>query len=342
MLFLAGTLTAFPLWVEGNTHTTFNKELLNRIDEDIRRETYGKISSIVIYSDNKLVHEVYYGFSLPSTLHPISSVTKSITSIAVGVCLDQGYIESLDDPIYYYFPEFLDIFSSNPLKKRITIRHLLAQTSGLKWDEWSVPYSYAGNPLADLRETHGSWLPIILGLPMDTIPGTQFVYNSAGSDLIKEIISRSSAMEFLEFVDYYIFRPLEITHYRWDTYFENGHPAWGGISLTTRDMAKVGLLMLNKGLWKGNRVVSEDWVNLSTSTAVSINGTGYGLHWWISYKDNPIQMFYAAGYGDQYVYVIPKLKMVIAINGQNFTSHKWDADSLTLLTKILKACSCQS
>lgn len=329
--------TSFSAFAQRDRRVYFQNDSLQQIVKDIQNDRYGKLSGLLIYVDDRLVHETYFGFTQRITLNPITSVTKSITSIAVGICCDKGYIGSIDEPIYPFFPEFSHIFEADELKKKITLRDLLAQTSGFKWDEWEIPYSYAGNPLADLRDVPQNWIPIILGLPMDSAPRVKFNYNSLGSDLIKEIICRSANMEFSDFVDQFMFQPMGISHYRWDAYVENGHPAWGGLSLTTRDMAKVGLLMLNRGKWNDKTIVSKEWVNLSTSKIVSINGIGYGLHWWVSGEGSPYSMFYAAGYGDQYVYVIPELNMVVALNGKNFTSHRWDADSSTLIKKILNA-----
>lgn len=340
LLFIATALfflTSVSAAARQNRRVYFHNDSIQPIIKDIQNDKYGKLSSLLIYVDDKLVHETYFGFTQNYTLNPITSVTKSITSIAVGICCDKGFITSIDEPIHPFFPEFNDIFESDELKKKITLRDLLAQTSGFKWDEWDVPYSYAGNPLGDLRDVPQNWIPIILGLPMDSYPGVKFNYNSLGSDLIKEIICRSTKMEFSDFVNQFMFQPMGIDHFRWDSYVENGHPAWGGISLTTRDMAKVGLLMLNGGHWRDESIVSSEWVNLSTSNIVSINGTGYGLHWWVSVEGSPYKMFYAAGYGDQFVYVIPELKMVVAINGKNFASHRWDKDSSTLVKKILNA-----
>jgi CubicO group peptidase (beta-lactamase class C family) len=315
----------------------FCTKSLESINADIRNDKYGKISSLLIYEGSRLIYENYYGFSQPTTLHPISSVTKSITSIAVGICIDKGYIPSLDVKIIDYFPEFQDLFAKDTLKKVITLRHLLTQTSGFKWDEWDIHYSYAGNPLIDVSQSKTSWNKFVVSLPMDSEPGKKFSYNSLLSELIKEIITRSSGTDFKQFVVENIFKKLSITSYHWDTYPENGVPAWGGLSLSSRDMAKIGILILNEGVWNSTRVVSSEWVRLSTSPLIINKNLQYGLLWWVGSQPDEKSLIFAAGYGDQYVYILPDKGIVIAFNGQNFTAHKWDYNHEDLINNIIKA-----
>lgn len=317
--------------------TLFCPDTLENVNSDIRNDKYGKISGITIYHNSRIIYEKYYGFSQASTLHPISSVTKSITSIAVGVCIDSGIIPSLDVRIEDYFPEYSGIFEKDTLKKQITLRHLLAQTSGFAWDEWSIHYSYAGNPLIELSQIPQNWIPIILELPMDSSPGEKFNYNSSCSELVKEIISRTSGLSFQEFVEKNIFRKMNISPYHWDTYPQNQVPAWGGLSLTTRDMAKIGILMLNKGKWAQSRIISEEWVEQSTLPAAKNDSLEYGLLWWITKQPDGNPLVFAAGYGDQYVYIAPDKSLVVAINAKNFTDHKWDKDHKDLIQRILNA-----
>lgn len=317
--------------------TLFYADSIDNINTDIRNDRYGKISSLIIYQNHRIAYESYYGFTQASTLHPISSVTKSITSLAVGICLDRGYIPSLDVKLIDYFPEYHHIFEKDSLKQAISLRHLLNQTSGLKWDEWTIHYSYAGNPLIELSQKPESWIPIILSLPMDTVPGAKFNYNSGCSDLIKEIVERSSGLDFRTFVDKNILTPLNIASYHWDTYPENGEPAWGGLSLTTRDMAKIGVLVHNHGKWGNKAIVSEQWINESVAQVIEADSIGYGYHWWVKPQPDGHPLIFAAGYGDQYVFIAPDKNLVVAINAKNFTDHKWERDHTDLINRILRA-----
>jgi CubicO group peptidase (beta-lactamase class C family) len=284
-----------------------------------------------------MVFEKYYGFAQSSTLHPISSVTKSITSLAVGICIDKGYIPSLDVKVHEYFPEYEQVFKNNELKKEITLRHLLTQTSGFEWDEWSVHYSYSGNPLIELTHNPVNWIPLILNLPLDSLPGAKFTYNSACSDIIKLIVSKASGQSFKDFVVENIFKKMNISLYNWDTYPNNGEPAWGGISLSTRDMAKIGILVINNGVWGSNRIVSKDWIDKSIQPTVKNDSLFYGYHWWIGSQPDGNLLVYAAGYGDQYVFIAPDKNLVIAINSKNFTDHVWDKKPKELIDRLISS-----
>ncbi len=327
-------LASFSQWAPQNL---FHPDSLEKVNLDVRNDKYGKLSSLIIYEGNRIIYEKYYGFTQASTLHQISSVTKSFTSIAVGVALEKGFIPSLDTKIYLYYPEYLHIFEQDTLKKEITIFHLLNQTSGFKWDEWSIHYSYAGNPLIELSQKHTEWIPLIINLPLDSKPGELFNYNSASSELLKDIIVRSSCQTFHDFVFENILKKLSITKYHWDVYPENGEPAWGGLSLSSRDMAKIGLLILNNGKWQSEAIVSEAWIKQSVNPIVNTGELSYGLHWWITKQPNGKPLVFAAGYGDQYVYVIPDKNIVIAINAKNFTDYKWERNHKDLIFRILRA-----
>lgn len=300
---------------------------------------YGKISGVVVYKSDRIVFENYYGFSQPNTLHPISSVTKSITSIAVGICIDKGFIKSINTPIYKYFPDYKLIFEKDSTKKSITIEHLLNQTSGFKWDEWTIHYSYAGNPLIDLGHNPNNWMDFILSLPLTNKPGETFTYNSCNSEILKEIICRASNLDFAQLLIDNLFTPLDIHNFYWEHYAGNREPAWGGLSLTTRDMAKIGLLALNQGVYKGKRVISGEWMAKSISPQIKAGKVNYGLHWWVAQQYDGSNMVYAAGYGDQYIYILPDKAMVISINAQNFTDFKFEKSIDNLVQEIINSFS---
>lgn len=314
-----------------------NKDSLKIIDAELRDNVYGKISGIVVYSKTRIILEKYYGLSSSNTIHPISSVTKSITSLITGICIDKGYLRSIDMPIWKYFPEYKLIFDKDTIKKRITIRNLLNQTTGLLWDEWTTHYSYAGNALIELSQSNQNWIEATLKLPIECPPGTKFSYNSGNSQVIAEILKKVTGHDFEWLVTNYLFTPLGIITYQWNKYPENDVPAWGGISLSTRDMARLGILIVNNGCSGDVQIVSNDWIEKSTAIESKNGKADYGLHWWVTKQPNGKPLIYAAGYGDQFVYIAPDKKIVIAINGQNFTDYKWPQNIDQLIKKILSS-----
>lgn len=336
LFFFTGLLAQPGLCIPANTNIPDISSKISELNNQIKQEQYGKISGIIVVNDKgKILYEQYYGFSSRNNLNPISSVTKSITSIALGICIDRGLVASIDEPIWKYFPEYSNYFSKQPVKKTITIKHLLNQTTGLKWDEWFFPYNYASNSLIALLENKENWVNKFFNLPLDTTPGIKFNYNSLSSQVIAEIVSRVSGLPFKQFVEENIFKPLRIDRFIWDEYLNNPAPAWGGISLSTPDMAKIGLLMLSNGKYRNYQVVSAEWVKSSLSVqSVFDASTGYGLHWWVEHQPNFPLMYYAAGYGDQYVFIIPEKELVIAISSQNFSDYRWPKPVIEIARSI--------
>lgn len=339
LLLFTAFLTQPGLCIPANTDIPDISSKITKLNSQIKQEQFGKVSGIIVLNNKgKSLYEQYYGFSSRYSLNPISSVTKSITSIALGICIDRGLIASIDEPIWKYFPEYSDQFGEQSFKKAITIKHLLNQTTGLKWDEWFFPYNYASNSLIALLETKENWIEKFFSLPSDTTPGVKFSYNSLSSQVIAEIVSRVSGIPFKQFVIENIFNPLHIDSFTWDEYPNNPSPAWGGISLSTPDMAKIGLLMLNNGKYKNHQVVSAEWVKNTLSVqSVFDTNTGYGLHWWVEHQPNSTLMFYAAGYGDQYVFIVPEKELVIAINSQNFSDYHWPKPVIEIARTIANA-----
>jgi CubicO group peptidase (beta-lactamase class C family) len=293
--------------------------------ERINDGTYVNIHSVLIVKDGVLVLDEYFpgaSFNRPYTrfdkdsLHSLHSVTKSYTSALVGIAMDQGHIGSVDDKISTYLPEYADVFEGSE-RDSIRIKHLLAMTAGLYWDEWTYPYD-------DIRNTHVALAlssdPVryALELPIVAPPGTTFQYNSGMSITLGRIVHNATGLTTNSFAEQYLFGPLGITDYYWYSYPDGTFQAGGGLWLRPRDMAKFGLLYLNGGRWGDEQVVSEGWVNESVQQHAPL--MDYGYQWWLSYHGHGGQLiegYSARGRGGQYIYVLPELDLVVVFTGWN-------------------------
>lgn len=318
--------------------------LISQAVDSILQGQSNNIHSILIYKDNNLVFEEYFKghqFRYDTTghhgdqvvwdrtmLHRVMSVTKSITSACIGIALDKGFIKDVHQSIFDYLPEYR--FLNNDGKDKITIEHLLTMTSGLKGNEWLIPYA---NPENDVMKVYFSEDPIstILKVPLVYRPGEMFQYYGGSNFLLSKIIENSTNMNLEEFAEKYLFKPLNIESSYWFKLNKGIVDGAGGLMLTSRDMAKIGITFLNKGIWNGNRVFAEQWV---LKSAASYPGNswlnnwddywgmkGYGYSWWTHTftKDGKrMDMFYAAGWGGQYIMVIPSLNTVIVFTGGNY------------------------
>jgi len=289
-------------------------ELLNNLEH--------KIHSILIIKDGKLVLEEYFsGYAFyhgPLTefdrdiKHNLASVTKSFTSALTGLAIDHGFVQDVDQKVFSYFPEYVEL--SDEEKEKITLEHLLTMTSGLEWDESTYPYTDPRNDVAQLFNQSNP-IRFILNKPIVTEPGTTFLYSSGSTNVLGEIIRKATGIRADSFAREYLFAPLGITNYHWQELPNNVLYTSGDLKLRPRDMAKLGELYLRGGLWKGQQIIPEGWVNASVQYFTdAIQDWDYGYNWWLytyEEKTEQIESYSASGWGGQKIIVFPGLDMVL-------------------------------
>jgi CubicO group peptidase (beta-lactamase class C family) len=344
------------------------------IDENMIRKAvgridhgkYGEIHSMLIYKDDKLVFEDYfdghqYQWDAPGhygnyvtwnkkMTHCIHSDTKSIVSLCIGIAIDKGFINNVQQSIFDYLPNHQDYNTNN--KEYVTIEHLLTMTSGFRWEEWGRSLGSVENDQIGIWFWEDGPMNYVLSRDLVAVPGTRFNYSGGDIQILVEILKNATGMPLDEFSVEYLFEPLGITSFDWWLKFPNGGEIQGagGLKLTSRDMIKVGAMMLNKGRWNGKLIISEDWVSKCTipykgNTGIKIPGedlgkVGYSYTWWtkdFTYKDESISMFFAVGWGGQKIIVMPDLDMVIVFTGANYDSkvHDFEIIERFILPSIL-------
>jgi CubicO group peptidase (beta-lactamase class C family) len=302
--------------------------------EEVIAEHSSRIHSILVLKNDKLVFEEYFeGYALSNdpygsdgewmtynreTDHYLASISKSITSILVGIAIDKGYIYSESDKVVDYLPAYSDILTGD--KAEITIEHMLTMTSGFPWDESTYPI---GHELNDHTYLFNADDPIrwVLERPLEYAPGERWKYNSGTTNVLAAIVEESSGFTFEEFLDSNLFEPLGIEN---EDYliirFSNGRTfASGGFYMSARELGKIGLLYLNEGMWNGNRIVSAEWVEKSHDAHVIFTGTypfidSYGYQWWRNSFDVDQTEHYAyfgLGWGEQVLFIFPVENMVV-------------------------------
>ena len=284
------------------------------MDLDIYKELVNEFSKVkvkacVIKRNGKIVLDYHKNDKMATKQHKINSCTKSITSALIGICIDKGLIDGLDVTIERYFAEHL----LEDEKKEITIRHLLTMTDGLDWPELEEWNGFA--PMLYQKDMAG----YVLGRNLIHHPGEHMNYNSGASQLLGEIITISTGMSVVEFAKKELLEPLGIHDFTW--WEREGHALTAdGLKMTMEDMVKFGELYLNKGIYKGKRILPEKWIEESfiprflTYTDIG----SYGYHWWHTnalVDEKLLDINFALGIRGQYVIVIPAMDMVIAITG---------------------------
>lgn len=273
--------------------------------QDIKAKRGSDFHSILIVKNGYLITESYFAPYQKETLHNVKSASKSVLSALVGIALREKYLKNLDQKVSEFYPEYVN----DPQKRDITLRHLLTMTAGLTWSydqETASPVS----PF-DLEQ----WKTI----RMRDTPGKKFEYNTMLAHMMSAILTKASGKSTKEIADAFLFKPLGISDVQWSKDNKGIYLGGAELFLKPRDMAKFGLLYLNKGMWSGQQVVPREWVEESTSPKLSIDpdlnyprAIRYGYWWWI-----PARGYQARGWGGQYIIVRPDMKMVVVVTGED-------------------------
>jgi CubicO group peptidase (beta-lactamase class C family) len=266
-----------------------------------------------------------------SDLHTMQSVSKTVTSITIGLAMHRGEFKAdLDAPILKYFDGY-QIANVDDRKRRISLRNLLTMTAGLEWHE-DLAYDDPKNS-ADVMEATHDWVRYVIGQPMVSEPGKVFVYNSGVTELLAYIFKRETGKNVDEYAAEHLFGPLGM-HYFWK-HTPLGLPdTEGGLYLASRDLARIGQLFLQGGLWDGKQIVPLDWIKQSVAPAISTGDGGwkYGFQWWlVPYGKSGEKLAWAAhGFGGQQLMVIPEYDLIAVFTGWDIlpSSEKHKHDQL--------------
>jgi len=268
-------------------------------------------------------HPFYQGTSL----HTLQSVTKSVTSILFGIALDRGDLSSIDQRVEPFFTDQSRFFS-DPRKRQITIRHLLTMTSGIRWPEGGT-YDNAED-LTGRMEKSRDWISLVLEQPMEAAPGEVWSYSSGSAALLAAVFQAATRRDIQDYATEHLFTPLGIKHFLWKRSAGDLTDTEGGLYLEISDLAKLGQLYLDRGVWQGRRVVSAKWVEESVVTqprrALDRRDKkyGYGRLWWTPPSNvvRDTSAFFAWGYGGQYLIVLPTKQTVAVMTAWNLDQRR--------------------
>jgi len=316
----------------------------------IYRGQYTEVHSMLIYKDGKLVLEEYFQghdhqWDAPyhhgdfvswdrDMLHYAHSVSKSITSMCVGIAIDKGFIDNAQQSIFDYLPDHQNLKTEQ--KSKITIEHLLTGTSGLQWAEWNAPLSSVANDQVAIWFQEKDPVEFVLSRPVVEDPGTHFVYSGGNFDVLGVILENAAGMSFEKFSETYLFKPLGMDSAYWHQVYPTGEVhAAGGLRITPRELLKLGAVMLEHGTWNGQKFISEDWIAHCANTyrgnqGIKIPGEpsgklGYSYSWWTkNYSEGgkKIHMYAAGGWGGQHIMVLPEVNTVVVFTGGNYVSKR--------------------
>jgi len=281
------------------------------------KQDFGRLESLLVLKDHKLLLEEYfYGYDR-TKLHNIHSCTKSVTSLLLGIALERHNVMNVDRPIFSFFPQYDSLETAE--KKQITLKHILTMTSGFREGE-----DFIEDEPDDLLQN-------ILSRPLESKPGEKYKYSNDCSNLLGGIIYSLEGKQADEYAKENLFSALGISDYHWES--ENGIPhCHSDLHLLPRDMAKIGLLVLDDGKWLDEQIVPKEWIYESTESHVSESiYYDYGLHWWHRSKENvpwwkepdtriknEHDMIIALGHGGQYIVIMRDLNLVVVTTASDY------------------------
>lgn len=233
-------------------------------------------AGMVIVRNDTILFEHYRGMVAPDKHTTIFSVTKSVTSLLVGMAIDKGYIRSVEDVVTEYLPE---LKKGAPEFQRLTIENLLDMRTGLAFSE-----NYDSNPLSGMARLHyGRDIQRqIRQQKFKEEPDTKFEYNSMSTAIVGAVLERATGRRYAELLEEWVWKPLGMERYALMNLDDKEHrfaKAYGGLSSNPRDMARFGRLYLNRGMWEGQRIVSESWIDRSFSKARATENGWYSNSW---------------------------------------------------------------
>ncbi len=258
------------------------------------------LNSLLIARNGKLVGERYYrGMTREKTAN-IKSASKSVIGTLVGIAVEQGKLR-LDQPIAELLPQHF-AREADPIKRTITVRHLLTMTAGIESTSFDNYGAWVRSP---------NWVRDALRRPMVCAPGACMEYSTGNSHLLSAILTRVTGMSTRDFANRYLFAPLGTQIRPWTRDPQGIYLGGNEMSLTPRQLLKLGQLVLDEGKVGQKQVVSAEWIRLSMGEYATSrwNGHHYGLHWW-SRDAGPYKVHFAWGYGGQFLFIVPELQLV--------------------------------
>jgi len=233
----------------------------------------------------------------PETLHDLRSVTKSIVSLIYGIALSEGLVPPVDDVLLDHFPAYADL-AGDPARRRILVRHALSMKMGTEWNE-NLPYTDPRNSEIAM-EMAADRYRFILDRPIVAEPGSQWNYSGGATALIARLIAQGTGRPIDAYARERLFAPLGITDFEWVKGADGEPSAASGLRMNIHDLAKIGLMIQDRGRFAGKQVVPEDWLSAAFKPRADLQGgLRYGFFWWLHPAGDPPLGVGAFGNGGQ-------------------------------------------
>lgn len=293
----------------------------------VQAELTGFVDGLLVIRNGYIIREDYYNEYTVSTPHNVMSVSKSFLSAITGIALQQGHIDSLEEKMLNYFPEYIypDMDSR---KYDITIRHLLTMRMGIRGE--------AEDNYGVYQEiyTSDNWIKKTIESPLLDDPGAKMHYNTFQTHLLSAIITKATEKSTSDFATELLFKPMQIDIDAWERDPQGYYFGGNSMQFSPREMAVLGFLYLNNGRINDLQIIPNDWVELTLSASTNFThpnewgaykNYNYAYLWWLG-QINEYDMYMGYGYGGQFVVVFPSINLIVV----STANHQVDPDTSTV------------
>jgi CubicO group peptidase (beta-lactamase class C family) len=281
-------------------------------------------TAFLVIHDDKLLYERYFNGYDETSLNTSFSMAKSFASALVGIAIDKERIKSVNEPITNYIPELLE---KDERFKSITIRHLLAMSSGIKYEEGGdLPWSEEADDTKTYYATNLRELALE-NCRIEGDPGEYFEYNNYNPLLVGLILERSTGMPVSRYLQEMLWKPMGMEadgSWSLDSTTSGFEKMESGVNARARDFGRFGMLFAKEGNWEGEQLISREWVEESTRPdATTDPSSDYQYFWWVDTPDGKDHFSARGNYG-QYIYVAPEKDLVIVRLGKDEGEQGYD------------------
>ncbi len=272
----------------------------------------------------------------PDTLHDVRSVTKSVVALLYGIALERGAVPAPEEPLLRHFPEYPDL-AADPRRTPITVEHALTMTLGLDWDE-SLPYTSAANCEIAMEKAPDR-IRFILERAVIGTPGREWLYCGGATVLLGQLIHKGTGRPLEDFARTALFQPLGIDTFVWMASHDRVASAASGLRLTPRGLARLGQLVLDKGM----DIVPAAWLDAMLRPRVRVDDErSYGYQWYVATDARPYPWFAAMGNGGQRLFVLPDPEIVVAVTAGAYNSDDQSATPNAVLAEVVAELGAES
>lgn len=322
--------------LKGSTQIKYGKHGEGPLDS-LLNKWFGDDCQMLIIHNDSIVYDKCFGNYFAGENATVFSVSKSITGLLCGIAVDEGYIKNVDDFVTDYLPELRE---SDPMFQQLKIVHLLNMQTGLDFqEEYSLSLKNIRKIVKIAQLQYGrDYTKVVRNARFKSRPGGKYEYNSLATAILCLILERATGKSYAQYMSEKVWKPLGMQHNAWITLDSRKHRhahGFGGIATNVYDLAKIGRLYLNKGVWNGRQIVSKEWIE-NTLIPTKENNS-YHYNWYYQYyKDGTsYDSYYALGIGHKLIYINLQKNVIITWIGNHYNASFWEMAFFDYLCKKL-------